>query len=89
MIFGEALNAAARRHVAITRAPESQSINQRLAQNDLFRRLERFNVPHAPVGPGQVHVQRRADSQVVEDLSAIDFRDCPVLIKDRDDKAAI
>jgi hypothetical protein len=41
------------------------------------------------VGPGQVHVQRRADSQVVEDLSAIDFRDCPVLIKDRDDKAAI
>ena len=42
MIVGEAVDAVARSHMAEARAPERQRVDQRLAQDDLFRHGQRL-----------------------------------------------
>ena len=56
VIVGEAIDAVARRDVAEARAPERQRIDQRLAEDDLFRRCQRLFVPHAPVRSRQIQM---------------------------------
>jgi len=47
VIVRKSIYAVAGRHVAEPRAPERQRVDDRLAQDDLFRRHESFFVPHA------------------------------------------
>ena len=54
VVVCEAIHAIAGRHVAIARDPERQRVDQRFAQDDVFRCDEGFLVPHAPVRPRKI-----------------------------------
>ena len=47
-------------HVPETGAPEGQRVDQRLAEDHVFSRRQRLDVPDAAVRPGQVEMRRRA-----------------------------
>ena len=65
VVVREAVHAVARRHVAEPGAPERQRVDQRFAQDDFLRSLERFLIPHAPVRARQIQMQRRALAQIL------------------------
>ena len=46
-------------HIAKPRAPECQRIDDRFAQNDFLRSLQRMLIPHAPMRAGKIQMQRR------------------------------
>ena len=56
MILSKTVHAVACRHIPVIGAPERQCVDQRLAQDDLFRDRERFFVPDTLVGTRQIHV---------------------------------
>ena len=63
VVVGEAVDAIARGHIAKACAPERQRVDERFAQNDLFRGFQRLLVPYAAVRARQVEMQRRARPQ--------------------------
>ena len=67
----EPVHAVAGRHVAIARAPERQRVDQRFAEDDVFRRDQRLLVPHAAPWPRQVQVILGSGPQMVEDLAPV------------------
>jgi hypothetical protein len=60
-------------------APEGQRIDQRFAQDDLFRDGELLFIPDAFVRPGKVSMKRRALAQTFCNLSSVDL--CYVAIQ--------
>ena len=86
MIFGEAVYAIACRHIPVIGAPEGQSIDQRLTQDDLFRDCQRLFIPDAFVRTGKIGVKRRPLAQAFGDLPPVDFRDVSIKIDHRDYK---
>jgi len=82
-VIGKTLDAIARCHVAIARAPERQCVDQCFAQDRFLLADQARFVEHAAVRPGQVQVQRCAFAQAVVDLAAVDFRDVARRIEHR------
>ena len=89
VIVGESADAIAGGDIAETRAPERQRIDQRFAQDDLFRCFERCFVPHAAVRSREIQMQRRAGPQVFCDLAAVHAEHLPCAIEDWNDQRSV
>jgi len=83
VIFSKTVYAVACRHIPVIGTPEGKSIDQRFAQDDLFRDGERLFIPDAFVRARKVSMQRRALAQSFGDFPAIDFRNGSIQINHR------
>ncbi len=74
VFLGKAVHAVDRGHVAIARAPEGQRVDQRFAQDHVFRHGERRFVPHAAMRSRQIQVIGRSGAQIRRDLASVHLR---------------
>ena len=89
VILGKPVHAITGGHIAKPRAPERQRIDDRFAQDDFLRSLQRFLIPHAPMRTWQVQMQGRSFAQVRRDLAAIHAENISFEIEDRKHHRAI
>lgn len=89
VLLGHPIHAMGCGHVAMTRAPEGQSIHQGLHQDDVLGTREGFEVPDTLERTRKVELQRRALAQVVQELAPIHLDHVPGFIHHRDDQASI
>ena len=89
VFLGKAVHSVNRGHVAIARAPEGQRIDQRFAEDDVFRDREPRFVPHPAMRSWQVQVIGCSGAQIRCDLAPIHLHHLAAQIEDRNHHGAV
>jgi len=84
MLGGEAFDAVARRHLPIAGRPKRQRVEQRLAEDDLRRLGQRWDVEDAAQRTRQVEMSRGLGAELVREPPAVARDDLAGRVDDRD-----